>query len=149
MRTCPACRGSFAGVIAQATPAHLDPSLYAVAATVIPVFWLGLLYQVNAYDLTTSDKQTNSFALGSIVVVTLAAVFGEVHALGALFDTRLVASARQSVAQGLYVPGAFMFSLPAWRMAAREVNGVAGQLVVAAIFLGALTYGSYYVSTHV
>jgi hypothetical protein len=35
--------------IMVASQLHLDPSLYGTAATVIPVFWLGLLYQVNAY----------------------------------------------------------------------------------------------------
>jgi hypothetical protein len=136
-------------MLARSTVAHLDPGLYGAAATVIPVFWLGLLYQVNAYDLTTRKKQTNSFALLSIVVVTLSAVFGEIHALGALFDTRLAASARQPVAQGLYVPGALLFALPAWRMAAREAESTASTVVIALIFMGALGYGSYYVSTHV
>ena len=52
---------------------RLDPSLYATAATVIPVFWLGLLYQVRAYDL---EKRPTALVLMSIILVTATAATG-------------------------------------------------------------------------
>jgi uncharacterized membrane protein len=127
---------------------HLDPSLYATAATVIPVFWLGLVYQANAYDLTGNGKGRNVFAPVSIVVITLAAIFGEIHAFGALFDTRLANSARGPVAWGLYLPGAFLFALPAWRMLTRETEGSAWSVVVWFVIFGGIAYGAYYVQMH-
>jgi hypothetical protein len=144
---------------------RLDPSLYATAETVIPVFWLGLLYQVNAYDLAgdhkpksakqkshkqkTEERPTNPFALASIMIVTVAAVFGEIHVFGALFDTRLAVSARWSVANALYLTGAPLFLLPAWRMAAREAEGSVLSVIVFVIFMTALLYGDVYVIGHV
>jgi hypothetical protein len=127
---------------------HIDPALYATAATVIPVFWLGLVYQANAYDLLGKRKHTNVFAPASLVVVTLAAFFGEIHAFGALFDTRLASSARGPVAWGLYLPGAFLFALPAWQMLVHEAKDTIWSLVVSILIVGALGYGAIYVQMH-
>lgn len=127
---------------------HLDPTLYATAATVIPVFWLGLVYQANAYDLLGKEKRKNVFAPGSLLVVTLFALSGEIHAFGALFDTRLASSARSSVALGLYLPGAFLFALPAWQMLGRELNDTVWSLVVSALIMAGLVYGVIYVQMH-
>jgi uncharacterized membrane protein len=127
---------------------HLDPTLYATAATVIPVFWLGLVYQSNAYDLLGKKKPKNVFAPGSLLVVTLAALFGEIHAFGALFDTRLASSARSAVAWGLYLPGAFLFALPAWQMFVRELKDTVWSIVVSVLIMGGLAYGAVYVQMH-
>jgi hypothetical protein len=74
---------------------------------------------------------------------------GELHAFGALFDTRLAGSARWAVGWGLYLPGAFLFALPAWRIGVRETAGTVWSIVISVGIIGGIGYGAIYVQMHV
>jgi len=120
---------------------HLDPSLYGVAATVIPVFWLSIVYQARGFDMKIYPGPPARLFYGT-VVITAITLWGEMQAFASLFDTHhaRMAIAQSSVAYALWITAWIAMILPLLPLAAfaaeksgNELHRLVGVLIVLAV----------------